>query len=164
MERIETKRLILRCFTADDWRDFQELAFDWQAAPGPAFDKWRTSEEACKDFVEYMSTKDQCFAVCLRESGRIIGLLAINAIDCEKQLDLGHVFLSTYQDNDHDKEALHALIQHCFDYSGASSIVTRNAAEHTEQLAPLKSLRFTNRNPGNSGELAIGKEEWNRRR
>jgi len=29
MGLIETERLILRRFTAEDWRDFQELALDW---------------------------------------------------------------------------------------------------------------------------------------
>ncbi|NMB24218.1 MAG: GNAT family N-acetyltransferase, partial [Firmicutes bacterium] len=119
MGLIQTERLILRRFTAEDWRDFQELGLDWQTAPGPAFDKWCTSEEACKESVSYMSKRDQYLAACLRENGKIVGLLAINGMDDQKQLDLGHVFLSTYQDNDHDKEALRTLIQHCFDMRGA---------------------------------------------
>ena len=105
-----------------------------------------------------MSKKDQYLAACLREGGKIVGLLGINGMDDEKQLDLGHVFPSTYQDNDHDKEALRTLIQHCFDMRGALSIVTRNAADHAQQLAPLLSLGFTNRNPENSGELTISRE------
>jgi len=115
MLRIETKRLILRPFTAADWRDFHELSVDWAVAPGPAFDKWPTSEEACKGSVKYMSTSDKYLAMCLRESGKVVGLLAINDIEAEGQLDVGHVILSKYQDNDHDREALQALIKHCFD-------------------------------------------------
>ncbi len=111
MPRIETKRLVLRAFTADDWRDFQELAVDWAAAPGPAFDKWRTSEEACRESVEYMSTRDRWFAVSLRDTGKVIGLLGINGISDEKQADVAHVILSRHQDDDLDREALQAVIQ-----------------------------------------------------
>ena len=164
MLRIETKRLVLRPFAADDWQDFRELALDWEAAPGPAFDKWRTSEAACKGSVQHMSTRGNYFAMCLRESGKVVGLLAINGIDENRQLDLGHVILSKYQDNDHDREALEALIQHCFDERGAVSVITRNAPDHAAQLAPLKSLGFTNKNPENRGELVIAKDAWEQRR
>jgi ribosomal-protein-alanine N-acetyltransferase len=164
MHPIETKRLVLRPFTADDWQDFRELALDWKAAPGPAFDKWRTSEAACKELVKHMSTSDNYFAMCLRESGKVVGLLAINGIDENRQLDLGHVILSKYQDNDHDREALAALIQHCFNAGGAMSVVTRNAPDHAAQLAPLKSLGFTNTNMKEKGELVITEEAWEQRK
>ena len=164
MPRIETRRLVLRPFTADDWRDFQELAVDWAAAPGPAFDKWRTSEAACRESVEYMSTRDRWFAMCLRDTGKVVGLLGINHITEDKQADVGHVILSKYQDNDLDKEALQAVIQYCFDSRGAQSIITNNAADHAAQLAPLKSLGFVNTNPKNPGELVINRAQWEQRR
>ena len=163
MQRIETQRLILRPFAADDWRDFRELAIDWKTTPGPAFDKWRTSEEACRESVQHMSTRDSYFAMCLRESGKVVGLLAINRINEEKQADLGHVILSKFQDNDHDREALQALIRHCFDTRGALSIITHNASEHAAQMAPLKSLGFANTNPKNPGELTLSKAQWDQR-
>jgi RimJ/RimL family protein N-acetyltransferase len=160
MQRIETERLVLRSFTEDDWRDFQELAVDWKAAPGPAFDKWRTSDEACRESVQYMSTKGNYFAMCLRESGKVVGLLGINGIDEEKQADLGHVILSSYQDDDHDREALQAMVQHCFNMKGAQSIITHNASTHVAQVAPLKSLGFVNTNPDDPGELTLSKAQW----
>jgi len=164
MQRIETTRLVLRPFTADDWRDFQKLAVDWKAAPGPAFDKWRTSEEACRESVQHMSTRDNYFAMCLRESGKVVGLLGINGIDEEKQADLGHVILSNYQDDDHDREALQAMVRHCFDVRGAQSIITHNASEHVAQVTPLKSLGFAGNNPDNPGELTLNKAQWEQRK
>ena len=164
MRQIETARLILRPFCSGDWQDFQELSVDWKAAPGPEFDKWRTSEAASKESVEHMSTRDNYLAMCLRESGKVVGLLAMNGIDSEHQLDLGHVILSQYQDNDHDKEALESLIQHCFDAGGAEAVITHNAADHEAQLAPLRSLGLTNRSSDNGGELVITLSEWEGRR
>ena len=162
MIRIETKRLILRPFTADDWLDFHELSVDWAAAPGPAFDKWPTSEEASKKSVQYMSTTAKYLAMCVRESGKVVGLLAINGIEKEGQLDVGHVILSKYQDNKHDREALQALIQHCFDTRDMPAVITHNA-DHAPQLAPLKSLGFTIRDPKDKGTLVITREEWAKR-
>ena len=164
MRTIETERFVLRPFTKDDWRDFQELSVDWQAAPGPAFDKWPSTEEACRGSVEYMETSDKYLAMCLRESGKVVGLLALNEIEEGGRLDLGHVILLTYQDDDHDREALQALIQHCIDTEGVRSVITNNAGEHMEQLAPLRSLGFTSENPGDPGELVITAEEWRARR
>lgn len=160
MDRIETKRFVLRCFIAEDWRDFQELGIDWQVAPGPAFDKWPTSEEASKSSVEYMSTSDKYLAMCVRGSGKVVGLLALNGIDEEQRLDLGHVILSRYQDNDQDREVIAALVQHCFDTQDVRAVVTHNASDHAAQLAPLQSLGFTNRNPQEAGEWVITREEW----
>ena len=164
MKRIDTKRLVLRPFTTDDWRDFQELSLDWKAAPGPEFDKWPTSEDASRKSVKYMSARGKFFAMCLRESGKVVGLLVINGIDNEKQLNLGHVILSKYQDDDYDREAIGALIQHCFDAEGVQSVITNNASDHAAQLAPLVSLGFINRNVKDKGELVITKEEWDRRK
>ncbi len=164
MQRIETKRLVLRSFTADDWRDFHELAVDWRMAPGPAFDKWETSIETCQKSVQYMSGMDNYFAACLKKSGKLIGLLAINGIDKAKQADLGHVILSKYQDNDHDREALQAIVQHCFNVRGALSIITHNAPGHEAQVAPLKCLGFTNKNPDNPGELTLNEELWKQKK
>ena len=157
--RMETKRLILRPFAADDWRDFQELSADWAAAPGPAFDKWPTSKEASKKSVEHMATADKYLAMCVRESGKVVGLLAINGTEKDGQLDVGHVILSKYRDDKHDREALQALIQHCFDTRDVPAVITHNA-DHAPQLAPLKSLGFTIKDPEDRGTLVITREEW----
>ena len=98
-----------------------------------------------------MSKQENYFAMCLRASGKVVGLLVINGIDKEKQLDLGHVILSKYQDNDHDQQALQALIQSCFETKSVLSVITHNAPEHAAQLAPLMSLGFTNTNPQDGG-------------
>lgn len=160
--RIETKRLILRPFTIDDWRDFQQLSVDWAAAPGPAFDKWPTSAEASQASVKHMSTSAKYLAMCLRDSGKVVGLLAINGVEPDGQLDVGHVVLSEYQDDDCDREALEAFIRHCFATFAAPAVVTHNA-DDAPQLAPLRSLGFTTKDPTDRGTLVISRDEWERR-
>jgi hypothetical protein len=92
----------------------------------------------------------------------VVGLLAVNGIEADGRLDLGHVILSTYQDDDHDREAIQALVGYCFATTGVPAVVTHNA-DHAPQLAPLRSLGFTNRDPKDKGELLMTREEWEQR-
>lgn len=103
------------------------------------------------------------FAISLRASKKVIGLLVLNGIDPNKQMDLGHVMLSKYQDNDVDLEAIGAMVSRIFETMDAHSIITRNS-DDPKQLAPLKSLGFINKNPKNVSELTLSKAEWSQLR
>jgi RimJ/RimL family protein N-acetyltransferase len=157
---LETKRLIVRKFTADDWQDFHELAVDWKKAPGPDFDKWPTSEAAARESVEYMANSDKFYALCLRDPPKVIGLLGLNGLTDEGHFDLGHVILSKHQDNDLDREALAMMVKHIFESKDVQSIVTHNA-DHPPQLAPLKSLGFKVVDPQHPGALVLTRTDWN---
>ncbi len=170
LQLMGTERLALRAFAPDDWRDVHELAIDWSRAPGPKFDKWPITEEGAKGLTEHFSKDSRYFAICLRQTEKVVGLLALNSIDANKQLDLGHVILSKYQDNDYDREALEAIVDYIFKEKGALSIVAHNASEHAEQVAPLTSLGFRTVYKGTKGEntkegpMVITKAEWGRSR
>ena len=160
MESIETTRLVLRPFRPGDWSDVQELAVDWKSAPGPEFDKWPISEEEAKGLTgHFLGKPGQYFAVSLRSNNKVIGLLALNGIDADKRMDLGHVILSTYQDDAVDREALGAMVGHVFSNEEVESIITRNA-DYAKQLAPLRSLGFTNASNKDKGELVLSRLEW----
>ena len=160
MNDLETKRLVLRQFTLDDWKDIHRLALDWSKAPGPAFDKWPTSTDETRKLTAYFAEQEQYRAVLLLEKNMVIGLVAFNGFDASQQLDLGHVFLAQYQDDDIDKEALTAAVDFAFENKGATAILTHNASEHHTQIAPLKSLGFKNINPEDPGEFVLTKEDW----
>jgi|TARA_Y100000310_G_scaffold327633_1_gene394292 RimJ/RimL family protein N-acetyltransferase len=160
IQTLETARLVIRPFTAEDWRDVQQLALDWKSAPGPAFDKWPTSATDVKGLTGYFAKEaGKYFAVSLRKGERVIGLLALNGTDERKELELGHVILSDHQDNDLDKEALGAMVDHIFGDSEVTGIVTHNA-DPAEQLAPLKSLGFVIRDQKSPGTLVLSREQW----
>ena len=161
-QTLETARLVIRPFTSRDWRDVQQLALDWESAPGPEFDKWPTSESEVKGLTSFFAKgPGKYYAVSLRSGERVVGLLALNGIDEHKELDLGHVILSSYQDNDLDKEALGAMVDHIFGDTEVARIVTRNA-DHAEQLAPLKSLGFVSHSQEHPSELVLSREQWRR--
>ncbi len=160
MTEIETERLIIRSFTPDDWEGFQALAIDKETYKRDPRDyTYPTSDDKCREAVEYLAgATDKFFAVCLKKDRKIIGLFAFNDLDANKQLDIGHQFISHHQNNDLDLEALEAIIGFAFERD-IESIETRNNPEWAEQLAPLKSLGFM---PimGDLGHLGMTKAVW----
>jgi RimJ/RimL family protein N-acetyltransferase len=164
MTLVETDRTVIRAFSEGDSADVHVLANDWAKAPGPAFDKWPTDSAGTKGMLGlFMKHSDRYHALYLRESKSVIGLLALTVSDTQHG-EIGHVILSRHQDNDIDKEALRAMTDYAFTVKGVLSIVTHNAPEHKEQIAPLISLGFSNTNPKDPGEFAITKVEWEKLR
>lgn len=157
---LRTPRLTIRSVRPDDWSGLQVLALDWRNAPGPESDKWPTSESEVKKLAHYLASESNTYLCVLdRRDGTLMGLLALNGVDDSDELDLGHVILSRYQDDDHDREALGAMIDYIFENMGIGGIVTRNSNDAT-QLMPLISLGFSNRNAGSPGELVLPRAQW----
>lgn len=143
MDRFETDRLIIRRFVSKDWRDVQKLAIDKESSEAAAWDhRWPTGEEGCKGATDYLA-KHSYWAVCLKDGGRVIGLVSFNEIDAEKHLDLGHLFHREFTTQDYDTEALRRIMDHAFTDLGVQEVHGDNAAEWTAQLAPLKKLGMT---------------------
>jgi len=139
--RLETERLVIRRFTEDDWAEIQKLAVNKESSEFGKYDhRWPTSEEGCKGMAGYLSKSESYWAVCLRDGGRIIGLLALNDIDEHGALDLGHIFHTDFVSGDHDTEALRCIMDYAFTSLDIQSIYCNNAEEWAVQLAPLKKL------------------------
>ncbi|MDP6777072.1 MAG: GNAT family N-acetyltransferase [Candidatus Latescibacteria bacterium] len=161
--RFETSRLLIRRFTSDDWADFQVLATNYNACGGKYEGKWPESDEHARKSVEYIATDGKFFAACLRQTGQIIGFLALNGMDDNKQMDLGYIIHTDYQDGHHDREALETLISHIFAKLGASSIAVRWVPEWTQQFAVSKALGFTP--VGNEeGQMQLTRQQWEQSR
>ena len=160
MNSLSSERLVLRAFSNDDFSDVLLLSVNWKSAPGPEFDKWPVDENGCKGFLDYLCTHENYFAIYLREKERVIGLLAINRIDENKKLDLGHVIHSDFQNNDIDREALKIMIEHIFETMNVESITTGNYPDE-KQIAPLKSLGFMKME--NEGVYDVEKKNWRKK-
>lgn len=156
----QSERVTVRAFTQDDWADVHALAADWSKAPGPAFDKWPTSEKDTKGLLGmFINKNNQFFAVCLKKTNHVIGLISLTTQD-EKQSEIGHVILSKYQDNDIDKETIGSVVDHVFTRTETQSIITHNSSDHLGQIEPLKTLGFKNMNAKDRGEYIITRADW----
>jgi RimJ/RimL family protein N-acetyltransferase len=157
MNLLSSARLLVRNFEGGDFSDFLALSVDWKSAPGPEWDKWPVDENGCGEFLDYLCAQKNFYAVYLCDEKKLIGLLAINKIDENKRLDLGHVLHSAYQDNDIDREALEMMVDYIFKTMDVDSIITGNYPNE-EQIAPLKSLGFSRGE--NDGVYTMERGRW----
>jgi RimJ/RimL family protein N-acetyltransferase len=118
----ETERLILRRFRPDDWRDLQ--AYVSQPEVTQYDFEYPSSEEGCKDLVEYFAGQEGVWAVCLKAGGRLIGHVVSNRMGPAEFLnwDLGFIFSPAYESRGYATEACRAVVEHTFTALGAHRI------------------------------------------
>ena len=159
METLESKRLVLRELKTEDFNDFWELSKNWKEAPGPDFDKFPIDEDGVKGFFDYCLTRNENGRfIFLRAEEKIIGLISLNGMDENNQMDMGHIIHSSYQNDDIDREALSMMIDYVFKTTETKTIITNNDP-NKKQNNPLYSLGFVDRNE-NGGQLIMEKNNW----
>ncbi len=137
----ETERLKIRHFQSDDWKQIQALAINKESSEGGKYDMaWPTSDDGCRKMAEFLSGTEFFWAVCLKEEGKIIGLIAFNSIDENRTLDFGHLFHTDYMSEEIMTEALRRMVQYAFDELEIDRITTHNAADWKGQTEPLRRL------------------------
>jgi RimJ/RimL family protein N-acetyltransferase len=175
--RIETERIIIRKFQADDWKDLQEIAISKENSPFAACDHaWSTNDDEIKGICDYFAKEPQFWAVEAKELKKVICFINFNGIDENQNLDIGHVMNSAYCENGYEYEALKALYNYAFLELGALSIIAHWTLADEEKLAPLYKLgmrvadkwqeNYFNPKPDNTEsqfeccKLVVTKEEW----
>jgi RimJ/RimL family protein N-acetyltransferase len=160
METITTERLTLRNFTPEDWRDLYEMIVGYQASEYAQYDhQWPTSEEEIMGVAIWFSEGDSYLAVCLRETGKLIGLVSLNPKEDEQVLTsgLGYIFNFDYHGRGYATEACQAAMEHVFMRLGAERIVTGTAPQNTPSRRLLARLGL--RQIG-EGEYTLTRQEW----
>jgi ribosomal-protein-alanine N-acetyltransferase len=157
---IETDRLTIRNFGPDDWQDLQEVAVQYRASEWAKYeDPWPTSTEEVKGMVEWFAKGDDYLAVCLKATGKLIGLIAIERRkDQEGPVhNLGYVFHPGYHGHGYATEGCQAAMEHVFGQLAADGILTGThpADEPSVRLLKKLGLRGIDR-----GEFVITREEW----
>jgi RimJ/RimL family protein N-acetyltransferase len=157
---IETGRLRLRNFDVKDWQDLQEMIVKYQESAYARYDHpWPTSAEAIKNAVAWFADGDSYLAVCLRATGRLIGLMAIDQRQGQKERvhNLGYIFHPEYQGQGYGTESCRAAIDHLFGEIGADRILTGTHPDNQPSVWLLKKLGLKEIAPG---EFAISRAEW----
>jgi len=160
MHAIETNRLVLRDFCADDWSELLDLAIRYQATDYAKYDHpWPTTEEAVKGMAEWLSGEEGFRAVCLKSTGKLMGLLNIgqkkNGIGREH--GLGYVFHPDYYGKGYATEACQAGMAHIFGPWEADRITTGTHPDNKPSVGLLTKLGLK---PVEEGEYVITREEW----
>lgn len=178
MKPIETDRLVVRNFRPDDWPDLQEISSKYKASPYAQYDQeWPTSADEIKGMVEWFATEDRFFAVCLKATGKEIGLIALNPKPAQgdRVFGLGYVFNSDYYRQGYATESCRAIIAYAFEERAADRITSGTALANKPSCRLLRKVGFKETGQGTRSfqtrpdgtpiefvglSLALSREEW----
>jgi ribosomal-protein-alanine N-acetyltransferase len=145
MTRIETDRLIVRNFTVNDWQALYLMIAQYQASEYAAYDQpWPTSPEEIKGATEWFTGGDSYLAACLKDTGQLIGFVALNPEDSAegRAFNLGYVFNADYHGKGYATEACRAVLERAFGQLQAQKVVTGTAAANQPSCRLLHRLGF----------------------
>jgi len=160
MMTIETDRLTIRNFGPDDWQDLQEMAVQYQASEWAKYeDPWPTSTEEVKGMAEWFARGDDYLAVCLKGTGKLIGLIAIERRKEQEERvhNLGYVFHPDHHGHGYATEGCRAAMGYVFDQLEADGILTGTHPANEPSVRLLKRLGLKGID---RGEFTISREEW----
>lgn len=121
-KEIETDRLVLRAFCPTDLDDFYEYA-SVEGVGEMAGWKHHESREESKRILDSFVEHDKTFAICLKESGKVIGSLGIEKYGMEEALtefvqykgrEIGYVLSKEHWGKGIMPEAVKAVIDYLF--------------------------------------------------
>lgn len=162
MTAMETERLVIRNFDGDDWQDLQEMIIQYQSSQLAVYDhQWPTSTEEIKGITKWFADGDSFLAVCLKETGKLIGFISLNRSDKEdcQEFNLGYVFNFDYHGKGYATEGCQAVVDHTFSELGADRVVSGTAAANHASCRLLKRLgmRKTGEGTGSFRKTQDGK-------
>lgn len=137
---MESKRLSIRRFRPDDWQDLYEyLSQDEVLKYEP---ETANTEAQCRQKAEERSQGNDFFAVCLRETGKMIGHLYFSRTEPHEFLtwELGYIFNPAYYGQGYAMEACLRIIQYAFVELRAHRIIALCSPENTASWRLLERL------------------------
>ena len=148
----ETERLIIRKFTDQDAQSLLELKYDEQVLKyNPTFIKRdATIEDVRKAIESWQSvgldeiyTKGISYAICLKDSGIVIGAITVGSLDYLYEPEMGWMLNSKYTGKGYASEAGAAVSDHLLealslDYICAVMDVDNPASFRTAQKSGFK--------------------------
>ena len=120
---IETERLILRAFRESDLADFYEYASVNGVGEMAGWKHHKSIGESA-EILDMFINEDKTFAICLKESGKVIGSLGIEKYGLEEKLtefdtyrgrEIGYVLSKEYWGRGLMPEAVKAVIDYLFE-------------------------------------------------
>ena len=108
---METARLLIRRFSSDDWRDMFEYLSQESVVKHEPYDVF--TEDGCKQEAVRRARDDSFLAVCLKDSGKLIGNIYFAKQDFDTW-ELGYVFNENYQGMGYATEAVYAIVDDAF--------------------------------------------------
>lgn len=135
---IETDRLLIRKFQADDWKDLAEILTDENVVYYEPYDVFTV--EQCKSEAENFSHSDSFYAVVLKSENKVIGKLYFNDNGHYGTYELGYTFNASYQGFGYAKESSAALMRYAFESMGVRKIIAYADSTNERSWRLLEAL------------------------
>jgi RimJ/RimL family protein N-acetyltransferase len=136
------------------------VAVQYQASEWAKYeDPWPTSTEEVKGMVEWFAQADGYLTVCLKATGKLIGLIAIERHkDQEERVhNLGYVFHPGCHGHGYATEGCRAAMDYVFGQLAADGILTGTHPANQPSVRLLKRLGLTEIDQGG---FVMSREEW----
>lgn len=137
--KVETQRLIMRRFSADDWCDLHEYLSQAEVVRYEPYEIF--TEEQSRSEAVRRSANDSFWAVCLKDSGKLIGNIYLDKQEFETW-ELGYVFNVKFHGKGYAAESAAALIGDLFENRGARRITAKCNPLNTSSWKLLERLGF----------------------
>lgn len=179
MISLETKRLKLRKFASDDWKDLYEYLSNEEVVRYEPYSTF--SEEDCRNEALKRSQQDYFWAVCLKENNKLIGNIYFKQQDPKEFMtwELGYVFNPQYYGQGYATESCREVIDYAIQNHKARRIVAMCNPENKSSWKLLERLKMRREGHlikniyfkcdelgrpiwNNTYEYAILSEEWQR--
>lgn len=148
MVKIKTRRLEIRNFVIDDWKDLQEIVIDKEASEFAIYDhQFPTSANEVKGITEWFAKGNNFLAVCELEQNKVIGYISLNGKN-DSERDLGYCFSSVYQGKGYATESCVAIINYAFDTLCIERITSGTANLNYPSCRLLNKLGFVKTGEG----------------
>ncbi len=160
MITIDTERLTIRNFSPGDWHQLQELAVHYAATQWAQYEPpWPTSDEGVQGMADWFSRGDEYLAACVKATGTLIGLIAIERREGPEQRihNLGYVFHPAYHGHGYATEGCRAAMRYLFEQLGADGILTGTHPDNTPSVRLLERLGLKEIA---RGEYSLSRDEW----
>lgn len=139
---ILTERLEIRAFREGDRAGFAALIRDKMASPFAAYDEqYPVDEQGLRGLFECFLRTDEFFAVSEIASRRLIGYVALNAVEGDTR-NLGYCLHSAFQGKGYAAEAARAMIAYA-KKRGVRMLVSGTALENAPSVRLLEKLGFS---------------------
>ncbi len=140
MIMLETKRLIIRTFKSDDWKDLYEYLSQKEVLKYEP--EWECTIEACKEEALERSQADYYLAVCLKDNGKMIGHVCFgqNKPSAFLTWEIGYVFNPNYHGKGYATEACQCILKYGFVQLGAHRIIAKCNPENVASWRLLERL------------------------
>lgn len=139
MNQIVTERLIIRKFKSDDWKDLYEYLSDENVVKYEPYNPF--SEEDCMDEAIRRTTDSSFWAVCLKDTNKLIGNVYFAKQDFNTW-ELGYVFNLNYQGKGYATESCIAVINYAVKELEARRIVAMCNPENIASWKLLERLKM----------------------